>query len=186
MIFLKGSMQSPTHFLFREDNFPWSPPTNQTVYMYFVTLQPLIKKIIRLWWRSCTESFNYCIKSCRRNQLQCTDQGAKKVGFTACHSGKLLLVCTSPRVFQVARKKLFDEQHWLQFFCNLNFPKELHLPFKLRTGFPSPVVKSTSPGLSDTTFFARCRYRVTTKIGADNHVPFFHHFQSVSCHPCEL
>ena len=26
-------------------------------------------------------------------------QGAKKVGFTACHSGKLLLVCTGPRVF---------------------------------------------------------------------------------------
>ena len=26
-------------------------------------------------------------------------QGAKKVSFMACHSGKLLLVCTDPRFF---------------------------------------------------------------------------------------
>jgi len=31
--------------------------------------------------------------------LHAGGQGAKKVGFTAYHSGKLLLVCTSPRVF---------------------------------------------------------------------------------------
>ena len=28
--------------------------------------------------------------------------------------------------------------------------------------------------------------QMTTKIGADNDLPFFHHFLSVSCHPCEL
>ena len=42
--------------------------------------------------------------------------GKKKVSSTACHSG----ISTSP-------KKIFDE-HWLQFFCNLNSPKKLHLP----------------------------------------------------------
>ena len=35
MLFLKGSMQSLIHFLFREDNFAWSTSTNQTAYMYF-------------------------------------------------------------------------------------------------------------------------------------------------------
>ena len=34
MLFLKGSMQSLIHFLFREDNFAWSTSTNQTAYMY--------------------------------------------------------------------------------------------------------------------------------------------------------
>ena len=32
------------------------------------------------------------------------EQGAKKVSFMAWHLGKLLLVCTSPRVFKVAQK----------------------------------------------------------------------------------
>ena len=31
-------------------------------------------------------------------------QGAKKVSFTACHSNKLLLLCTSPRVFVTSVK----------------------------------------------------------------------------------
>ena len=31
-------------------------------------------------------------------------QGAKKVSFMACHSGKLLLVGTTPRVFKGAQK----------------------------------------------------------------------------------
>ena len=30
----------------------------------------------------------------RENMLTAHNQGAKKVGFTACHLGKLLLVCT--------------------------------------------------------------------------------------------
>ena len=35
-------------------------------------------------------------------------QGAKKVSFTACHSGKLYLVCTSPQVISTSPKTLFD------------------------------------------------------------------------------
>ena len=49
-------------------------------------------------------------------------QGAKKVSFTASHSCKLQLACTSPRVI--------NEQDWLQLFCNANFPKEIHLPIE--------------------------------------------------------
>ena len=40
--------------------------------------------------------------------------GAKKVSFTACHSGKLWLAC---KYFI-----LFDQHHWIQLFCHLNLP----------------------------------------------------------------
>ena len=98
-------LHAVTHsFPFKEDNFAWSPKQTKLHWnVFFVTDYSPFQKIIRLWWRSCTESFNYWI-NCRCNQLQCTDQGAKKVGFTACHSGKLLLVCTSPRVFLTSPK----------------------------------------------------------------------------------
>ena len=44
-----------------------------------------------------------------------------------------------------------------QFFCNLNSSKNFICPSgKLRAKFTSPIAKSTCPGLSDTTFFARC------------------------------
>ena len=45
----------------------------------------------------------------------------------------------------------------MQFFCNLNSPQKITRPLgKLRTEFTSPIAKSTSPRLSDTTFFAPC------------------------------
>ena len=50
--------------------------------------------------------------------------------------------------------------YWLisQFFCILNSSKNFTcLSGKLITEFTSPIAKSTSPGLSDTTFFARCK-----------------------------
>ena len=83
-------------------------------------------------------------------------QGAKKVSFTACRSGKLELACTSPQVISASPKTLFDLKDWLPSFCNLNFPKKFTCPSgKLRTEFPWPKAKSTSPGLSDTTIFER-------------------------------
>ena len=54
------------------------------------------------------------------------NHGAEKV--RACHSGKLQLTCTSPRVILKNEKKKLDEQDWLQFFCNVNFPQKIHLP----------------------------------------------------------
>ena len=35
----------------------------------------------------------------------CETQSAKKVSFTACHSGKLYLVCTCPKVISTSLKK---------------------------------------------------------------------------------
>ena len=72
-------------------------------------------------------------------------QGAKKVSFMACHSSKLLLVCTSP----------FDTV-----LLKYEFPKKLTCPLgELSTEFTSLIAKSTSP----TTFFARCPTSVIIK-----------------------
>ena len=84
-------------------------------------------------------------------------QGAKKVSFTACHSCKLLLACTSSQVISTSPHTLFDWQDWLQSFCNLISPNNSTCPSgKLRTKITGSIAKSTSPGLSDMTFFARC------------------------------
>ena len=84
-------------------------------------------------------------------------QGAKKVIFKACHSGKLKLAYTEAQMsFQLTRT-LWWAELISQFFCNLNSSKNSTWPSgELRTEFTSPITKSTIPGLSDTTFFARC------------------------------
>ena len=58
---------------------------------------------------------------------------------------------------------------WIsQFFCNLNSSKNFTCPSgKLITEFTSPIAKSTSPGLSDTTFFTRW----TLNSNRTNHKP---------------
>ena len=82
-------------------------------------------------------------------------QGVKKVSFTACHLGKLYLARTSLRVSLTALKKIFDEQDCIQFFCNLNSPKNFTCPAgKLRREFTSPIAQSTSGRLLDTNFIA--------------------------------
>ena len=64
-----------------------------------------------------------------------------------------------PRCHFNQPRKLFDEQNNIlisQFFCYSNPSKNITCPSgKLKTGFTSPIEKSASPGLSDTTFFAR-------------------------------
>ena len=83
------------------------------------------------------------------------DQGAKKVSFTACHSGKLKVAFTSPILLQLAPKTFWWVELISQFFCNLNFSKKLSYPFgKLRKKFAIPVAKFTRLRQSDTTFFA--------------------------------
>ena len=73
--------------------------------------------------------------------------------------------CPPPaqKSFQLALSPLPPKQKWvsrinkLQFFCSLSSPKDFTCPSgKLRTEFSSLIVKCTSPGLSDTTFFAPC------------------------------
>ena len=59
--------------------------------------------------------------------------------------------------FQQAPKTFWWAELISQFFRKLNSSKNFNCPLgKLRTEFTSPIAKSTSPGLSDTTFFARC------------------------------
>ena len=76
-------------------------------------------------------------------------QGAKKVTFTACHSGKLKLTFTSPNIVSTSPKNVLMSRLISQFLCNLDSSQ-------LITEFTSPIAKPTRPGLSDTTFFARC------------------------------
>ena len=92
-------------------------------------------------------------------QFKCYNmlQGAKKVIFTACHLGKLKLTFTSTDVISTSPKNVLMSRLISHFFCNLYSSKNFTCPLgKLITEFPSPIAKSSSPGLSDTTFFACC------------------------------
>ena len=85
------------------------------------------------------------------------NQGANKVSFTACQSGKLQLARTSPQVISTSPQTLFDQQNWLQSFCNLNFPKKQHFPVrKVKDKNHQPDSKIHYPGISNMTFFACC------------------------------
>ena len=69
-------------------------------------------------------------------------QGAKKVSFTACYSGKLYLACISLKAI-LTTPNFFYEWDLLQFFCNLNSQKNFtYRPGKLKTQFTSPIIKS--------------------------------------------
>ena len=83
-------------------------------------------------------------------------QGAKKIIFTACLSGKLKLEFTSPDIISNSPKPFSRAELISQFFCYSNSSKSITCPSgKLKTEFTCPIAKPTSPGLSDTTFFAR-------------------------------
>ena len=79
--------------------------------------------------------------------------GAKKVSFTACHLGKLLLVCTSPRVI-LTRPKNFVISSIDYSSSVISISQKTSLPLLARTEFTSLIAKSISPRLTDTTFFA--------------------------------
>ena len=98
---------------------------------------------------------NSCGKGNLGSKIEVCKQGAKKVIFTACHSGKLKLAFTSPNIISTSLKSVLMRRLISQFFCNFNSSKNFTCPSgKSRTAFTSPIAKSTSPGLSDTTFFA--------------------------------
>ena len=85
-------------------------------------------------------------------------QGAKEVIFTACHLGKLKLAFTSPDIIWTSPKSFLMSR--IDFtvlplfeYCSKNITCLLG---KLKTEFTSAIAKSSSPSLSDTTFFARC------------------------------
>ena len=94
-------------------------------------------------------------------------QGAKKVNFTACHSGKLKLTFTSPNIISTSPKNVLMSRLISQFLCDLDSSKNFTCPSgKLITEFSSLIAKPTSPRLLETTFFARCyvqNFGVTNK-----------------------
>ena len=75
-------------------------------------------------------------------------QDAKKIIFTACHSGMLKLAFTSPGIISTSPKTFLTGR--IDFTVLL-----IRIPQK-GSAFTSPIAKSTSPGLLDNTFFARC------------------------------
>ena len=83
------------------------------------------------------------------------EQGAKKIIFTACHSGKLKLAFTSPDVIWTSPKSFLTSRIDFTVLPLFELLKNNTCPSgKLKTEFTTPIAKSTSPGLSDTTFFA--------------------------------
>ena len=88
------------------------------------------------------------------------NQGAKKVIFKACHSGKLKLEYTSPNVISTSPKNILMSRIHFTVLLQFEFLKKLHLPIgqvKNKILFTSPIAKSISPALSDSTFFAFCQ-----------------------------
>ena len=80
-------------------------------------------------------------------QLMISSEGCKESQFYGLPFGQVSASMTSPRVFLTSPKNVFHRQHWLQSFCNLNFPKNFTRPSgKLRTEFTSTIAISTSPG----------------------------------------
>ena len=69
----------------------------------------------------------------------------------------LKLTFTSPNIISTSPKNVLMSRLIWQYFCNLNSSKNFTCPSgKLITELTSPIAKSTSPGLLDTTFFERC------------------------------
>ena len=92
--------------------------------------------------------------------FSCRSQGAKKITFTACHSGKLMLAFTTPDIISTSPKTFWLAELISQFFCYSNSSKNIAcLSGKLKTEFTSAIAKSASPGLSDTTSFAHCGHK---------------------------
>ena len=88
-----------------------------------------------------------------------TCQGAKKTIFTACLSGKLkraFTFNTSPDVISTSPRRFLTNRIDIIVLLSFELLKNITCSSgKLTTEFTSPIAKSTIPGLSDTTFFAR-------------------------------
>lgn len=122
--------------------------------MYIISIFLTINSLFKIFLCNLLRE-NPCGEMSIKNHIQ--RKGAKKVSFTAYHWGKLLVVCTSPRVF-LASPNVFKRS-----ICNSSSviwisPQKIHLPFgqvknRIHQQY-SPIAKSTSPGLSDATFFA--------------------------------
>ena len=62
------------------------------------------------------------------NKLHAGNQGAKKIIFTACHSGKLKLAFTSPDVISTSPKNFLTSRIDFTVLLFIEFLKKHHLP----------------------------------------------------------
>ena len=71
----------------------------------------------------------------------CQNQGAKKIIFTACHSGKLKLAYTSPDVISTSPKNVLTSRTDFTVLLLIEFLKFITCPSgKLKTEFTSPGI----------------------------------------------
>ena len=76
------------------------------------------------------------------------NQGAKKIIFTACHSGRRKLAFTSPDVNSTSPNNVLTSRIDFTVLLLFKFFKKHNLPVgKLKNEFTSPIAKSTSLGL---------------------------------------
>ena len=93
--------------------------------------------------------------------------GCKESQFYGLPFGQVVVVCTRPRVFLTSpRKFLISSVDYSSSVIWISKKKPTCPLGKLRTEFTSPISKSTSSGLSDTTFFARCAPLVTSLLSS--------------------
>ena len=86
-------------------------------------------------------------------------QGAKKIIFTACHLGKLKLAFTSPEIISTSPKSFLTSRiDFTVLFCSNSLKNSTYPSGRLRTKITRLIAKSTTHGLSDTTFFACWQY----------------------------
>ena len=96
------------------------------------------------------------------------DAGCKENHFKTCHLDKLNLAFTSPDVISTSPKSFLISRIN---FCYSNSSKKITCPSgKLKTEFTCPIAESTSPGLSDTTFFACWDTMFVSLWGAQNNM----------------
>ena len=69
-------------------------------------------------------------------------QGAKKLIFTACYSGKLRVAYTSPNVISTSPKNILMSRIDFTVFWYFEFLKKIHLPFRqVKSRIPYPNSK---------------------------------------------
>lgn len=110
---------------------------------------PLLPLLVIFTMRCiCYTVFHNCNSSCRL--IRCSLSG--------CKFGQVPASIISPTIISTKPKKIFEQQDWLQFSCNLNSPKA---SLSCRTNneqFTSLIAKATNPGLLNTTFFSHCLF----------------------------
>ena len=103
---------------------------------------------------------SFCISAAVLYQLSYEDPyiGSRPICWVHLNPWTSTLLSTHFALVQLWKGvKIFDEQNWLQFFCNSNSPKPFTSQLgRFRTEFNSPIAKSTSPGQLDITFIACC------------------------------